>query len=142
MLFRKLKLYLLLISIFSLTACVENFFIIAEGQINQEIVFRFYKLDEMKPTAAPYKVKGVNYISVDEYIDGKEWKKVWELRGESKDSIDHILYGYNYSGLKEVVSADTLKMDAKYRIFVSKPGVNGGGAFYFDHEGKTVVIDH
>lgn len=140
MLIQRLNLFLLLISILSLTSCVKIFDIMAEGQIDQEIVFHFYKLDGMTPTDDSFNIKGINDVILEEYIDGQEWKRVWQLIGESTDKLDHIIYGHSYySGLKEVVPASALKRDITYRISVSKPGVNGSGAFYFNQESNIVI---
>ncbi len=140
MLIRGLKLLTLVVSILLLAGCVETFFIKAEGTLDEDIVFQFYKLDRMTPSSKKFSIKGIDYISVDENLGDKGWKKVWELRGEAKDKLTQISYGQLYPGLQETIKANVLKKDARYRIFVSKPGVNGGGAFYFDEEDNIVII--
>ena len=126
------------VCVISLAACSRSFIVKPVGHFGQTITFHFYESAKDK---SPSKQRIVEFI-VQEQKAEKEWIIVWALKGEQ--SLEAVVYGQVYEGLKETAPAKPLGLKAKYRVLATnlprfEPVGYAAALFEFDESGGVVM---
>ena len=114
-----------------LPSCSGIFDVRPAGNIEQGVVFTFYKADASQPS----RFRISNLVVQQQTRNG--WKLIWALDGAH--SLRAITYGATYPGLKETGHAPKLVRGQLYRVAATSDGLYGGADFLIDRKGAVVI---
>lgn len=131
------QLVLVSLMLASVVSCSRAFWIKVDGRFQEDVRFVFYRFEG---DVTPATLRVVEFV-VQEQVPGELWRTVWELRGGRR--LDSIEYGAPYEGLNEIVPAQPLRGDARYRALASElswPNPKGHSATVFEFSADGFVI--
>ena len=124
--------------LFSVTACIYFFDVRVTGNLEQQVVFQFFKsVNDVKP-----KRFDIYDFTVYEIKRDGESQIIWQVHG--KQALSGIEYGKKYEGFEEYTSAKPLMRGVQYRASASgatwpAPGLGSAGVdFHIDDNGDVI----
>ena len=121
-------------SLFLLQSCATGVNAKATGSLKSGV--KFYLFDYFSGKPMPF---GINFVIVTEMMPSRSELTVWHVSGDQ--SLQTLVYGSKYPGLKDSVPAHRLERGKKYSAAIyMRTGVIPHVVVYFgiDHTGAVV----